>query len=545
MRRWYRLLLRIPGLRGYAREIYRMYQIIKPADEKTLEEAVGRVLAENLFLSGAMIFVFASFRGATAYLYGILVMAALVVNRQWIKQRLLKEEKRLLEQLEKYLGDVRHFYHTGGLIEEAVYDSIEEAPYEISLHMRQIYDILAEGNKEEELRYREMAPNKFLITFLALCQITMEYGDSIREEKSLFLTNLNHLREEIRMELLKKERTAYVFSGLVWICLLPVFFLKIIENWGIQNLPELENYYHGAYGIIVSAVIFFGTWLSYQLISSLRDYEIFQKNHRFLQKISEISWIRQKIQTWIFNFPKRAAERTAVLQKSETGMRLPEFMVQSFLYAGIGAVLAFIMISHAGLLKGVFFPAALGIGILGGILSGAVAMLVPRIFLAFRLFFGKREKEDEVLQFHTIILMLMYLKQMNTETILMWMENFSRAFRSSIEECVDNFSYDNERALRILKEREPFLPFVRLVENLEACDRLGVLKAFDEVAGQRSYFLEKRKQDNEIAISEKGAVARLAAYLPLTLTLLLYLIVPFVLESIVQLGGYMSQLGGV
>lgn len=71
------------------------------------------------------------------------------------------------------------------------------------------------------------------------------------------------------------------------------------------------------------------------------------------------------------------------------------------------------------------------------------------------------------------------------------------------------------------------------------------MKAFDEVAGQRSYFLEKRKQDNEISISEKGAVARVVAYIPLVLTLLLYLIVPFVLESMVQLGGYMSEINGL
>lgn len=543
MKDWYQTALKIPGLRGYIRELYRMYQVIHPADEKTLEKAVKRMLKGNLVLSGLMLFSFLSFHGASTYLYIILLMAALVINRQWVKQRLEKKEKKLLEQLEKYLGDVRHYYHTGGLIEEAVYDSIEAAPYEIALHMHQIYDILAEGNKEEELRYRELAPNKYLTTFLALCQITMEYGDSVKEGSSLFLTNLNHLREEIRIELLKKEKTAYVFSGLVWICVIPVFFLKVIENWGISNLAELEAYYHGSYGIIASAAIFLGTWMSYQLISSLRNYEGFQKKHQLLQKVSELPWVRKRVKDWIFRFPKKAEELNQILQKCDNGLRLPEYMAQSFLYAGVGGVSALVMVSHVGLLNGLFFPAAIGLGLLSGLLAGVVALCIPKLLLAVRLFFGKREREDEVLQFHSIILMLMHLKQVNTETILIWMENFSRVFRSSIEECVDNFSYDNEGALALLKEREPFLPFARLVEDLEACDRVGVLKAFDEVEGQRSYFLEKRKQDNEIAISEKGAIARLVAYLPLALTLLLYLIVPFVLESVAQLGGYMSQMG--
>lgn len=455
-----------------------------------------------------------------------------------------KAEKKLLEQLEKYLGDVRHYYHNGGLIEEAIYDSLEQAPGEIAQHMHQIYDILAEDSKEEELRYREQSPNKFLTTFLALCQITMEYGDSMREGKSLFLTNLNHLREEIRIELLKREKIAYVFSGLIWISLLPVFSLKIIENWGIKNLPELEGYYHGAYGITVCGIIFLGTWGSCQLITSLRDYKVKEKKHPLLVKISEIQWLHRKIKSWIFRYPGKAEELSALLQKGEADIRVPEFIVRSLCYAVFAMGIGGIMVSHALVLKGTKVPYALFLGIFIGVLAGMTAFFLPRLFMELRVFFGKREKEDEVLQFHSIILMLMYLKRMNVETILSWMENFSQKFRSSIEECVDSFSYDNEAALERLKEKEPFLPFVRLVEDLEACDRVGPLKAFDEIAGQRSYFMEKRKQDNEIAISEKGAVARVVAYVPLVLTLLLYLIVPFVLESMVQLGGYMSTVGG-
>ena len=543
MKDWYSLILKLPWIKGYVKELYRRYQIIKPADEKAIEISVKRVLKGNFFLSIGIIFIFCSFWGATPYVYGILLMAAFVVNQQWVKQRLLKEEKKLLQQLEKYLGDVRHYYHTGGLVEEAVYESMETAEYEIRLHMYQIYDILVIGDKEAELRYRELAPNKFLTTFLALCQITMEYGDSLLEGKSQFIRNLNYLREEIRIELLKREKTEYVFSGLVWICILPVFFLKIIENWGIKNLTELEGYYHGIYGIVVSFIIFLGTWLSYQLISNLRNHETVYRNHSLLQRLSEMPWLQEKIKIWIFKYPKQVGELKVLLERCEANLRVPEFLVQSLLYAGGGALVTGSMVFHIGLLKGCAWFLAAFWGILGGIFIGAIMGLLPKLLLAVRFFFGKREKEDEVLQFHSIILMLMYLKRMNVETILIWMENFSRSFRSAIEECVDNYSYDNEAALRLLKEREPFLPFVRLIEDLEACDRVGVLKAFDEVAGQRSYFLEKRKQDNEIIISEKGALARLVAYIPMVLTLLLYLIVPFVLESINQLGGYMSQVG--
>ena len=152
------------------------------------------------------------------------------------------------------------------------------------------------------------------------------------------------------------------------------------------------------------------------------------------------------------------------------------------------------------------------------------------------------DMENEVIQFHSIILMLMYLPGMNVSVILEWLENFSEIFRGSIMECVDNFSYDEESAFYRLKEAEPFLPFTRIVQNLEACDKVGVEKAFDELAGQREYYIEKRKQDNEIQLTNKGVIGKVLAYIPLTLTIGLYLIVPFVLESIRMFLSYVTQI---
>lgn len=146
------------------------------------------------------------------------------------------------------------------------------------------------------------------------------------------------------------------------------------------------------------------------------------------------------------------------------------------------------------------------------------------------------------MQLQSIILMLVYIKRMNVEILLEWMENFSDIFREPFIECVDHFSYDEELALEKLKERVPFLPFVRIVEDLEACDHLGVEAAFDEIEGQRDFFADKRKQDNEITLANKGVIARTVAYVPLIMLLGLYLIIPFVLESMSQLMGYMAEM---
>ena len=153
--------------------------------------------------------------------------------------------------------------------------------------------------------------------------------------------------------------------------------------------------------------------------------------------------------------------------------------------------------------------------------------------------------EDEVLSFHSIIIMLMYIKRMDVETILEWLENYSEIFKNSLSECSDNYSYDSEQALETLKEKEPYMPFVRIIENLEASDNVGIEQAFEEIHSQKQYYIDKRKQDNEINISNKGAIARFIAFIPMVATIGLYLIIPFVMESIKGLMDSVNIINGV
>ena len=131
---------------------------------------------------------------------------------------------------------------------------------------------------------------------------------------------------------------------------------------------------------------------------------------------------------------------------------------------------------------------------------------------------------------------------MNVETILEWLENFSEIFKTSLGECVDNYSYCEEDALEHLKEMEPYPPFVRIIENLLASDNVGIEDAFEEIYSQQQYLMEKRKQDNEINIANSGAIARFVSFIPMVVTIGLYLIVPFVIQSLWELMGYAGQI---
>lgn len=619
---FYKILSNNLFTRRYIQDIRHIYEIIKPTTEPEIIRSTIHLFLKNLLVSIIILSFSLSFREITLYYYIIIFSVVFLLNSQMIQSNLEKEERKILKQFEKYLGDVRHFYHKNNMVEEAIFDSLESADYEISLHMGKIYDILEQDKVGEFETYREISPNKYFTTFLALCQITIQYGDTIQDQESLFLSNLNHLKNEVNIELLKREKLNYVFSGLLFLTILPVFFLKIIENWCLSNLPELEKYFMGSYGIIVSIVIFFSTILSYSIISRLKGHShIYSRQHIYLEKISSFPLIKEKIQNWIFKNAKKAHKWNHLIRKSCERITLAQLLVQQYVLFFFSFLLLFTLtiqiivvskdltLNYTKDFNGTAFMAKqtmlqeardliqkmtntfykeknkvllkdkliyemkqhtnslmkqgnnleiLSEEIIKRIQSyqtyrfywyypillffiSYMISKIPLFILECRCYFMKMSMEDEVLQFHSIIIMLMPIGKMNVYIILDWLENFSELFKTSLMECVDQFSFNEELALEELKEKEPFLPFVRIIENLEACDSVGVRKAFDEILGQRNYYIDKRKQDNEIMISNKGVIGKAIAYIPLTLTLGLYLIIPFVLESLTQLMKYVQE----
>lgn len=617
----YEFLSKFPITRRYVYNTTRIIETIKATDSKSAAMEAMLLMLRNFLITSLLLIVGVIFLADTLYHYISVFILMVLYQHQMLLVKLEREEYKLLSQFEKFLDDVRHYYHTGCMVEEALLDSLEDTSSEISRHMERIYDILCEDSEEELEQYHKIAPNKFFTTFLSLCKMTMVYGDSMQSGTSLYLTNINYLKKEIHIELLKREKMKHVFSGLILLICLPIFFLKSIEDWSISNLPELIYYYHGSYGILVTISIFLATTLSYYFVNYLKGtIKIMPKEHYILEKLSNLKPVNHLIQSYIFHRPSRIRYLDRLLSKIGEGITVRQFLVQKcclFIIAFFAALVVFlniITISKSNVIKSVQDVAIISFShdkakeesyrhiitslilenknqnkgsitkqhinqqlidqyeiyhefdrnvmteevwnriikyhsyyfsylhVMIAFLFGVGVSHLPLILLESKKYFLRKSMEDEVIQLHSVILMLIHMKRMSVLVILEWMEFFSEIFKNSLTECIDNFSLDEEEALQKLKEAEPFLPFVRIVENLEASDRIGIECAFDEIENQRNYFAEKRKQDNEIQISNRGVIAKIIAYIPLTLTLALYLIIPFVLESISQLMGYIHQL---
>ena len=165
-----------------------------------------------------------------------------------------------------------------------------------------------------------------------------------------------------------------------------------------------------------------------------------------------------------------------------------------------------------------------------------IAYNFPIWLLIFQAKMRQMEMEDEVMQFNTIILMLMKIERVNVEIILEWLERYANIFREPISKCVNNYESGAWEALEQLKEEVSYQPFIRIVESLQAAvEKIPIADAFDELDTERDYYQAKRKESNERLIAKKGRIGKVIGFAPMVLLFVAYLIVPLVFIGLMSM----------
>jgi len=165
-----------------------------------------------------------------------------------------------------------------------------------------------------------------------------------------------------------------------------------------------------------------------------------------------------------------------------------------------------------------------------------IAYMAPIWMLIFQAKMRQLEMEDEVMQFNTIILMLMKIERVNVEIILEWLERYANIFREPISKCVNNYESGAWEALEQLKEDVTYQQFIRIVESLQAAvEKIPIEDAFDELDTERDYYQQKRKESNERLIARKGRIGKVIGFAPMIVLFVGYLIVPLVFIGITSM----------
>ena len=167
--------------------------------------------------------------------------------------------------------------------------------------------------------------------------------------------------------------------------------------------------------------------------------------------------------------------------------------------------------------------------------------MAPIWLLMFQVKMREMEMEDEVMQFQTIIVMLMKIERVNVEIILEWLERYAKIFKEPITRCVNNYESGAWEALEELKNDVTFPLFIRIVENLQsAVEKIPIREAFDELDTERDYYQEKRKETNSRLISKKSLIGRAIGFAPMICLFVGYLIIPLVVIGLGSMSGAFS-----
>ena len=172
-----------------------------------------------------------------------------------------------------------------------------------------------------------------------------------------------------------------------------------------------------------------------------------------------------------------------------------------------------------------------------------IGYMAPLWILVFQAKMRQLEMEDEVMQFQTIILMLMRIERVNVEIILEWLERYSNIFKAPITKCINNYEAGAWESLEAMKEEVNYVPMIRIIESLQAAvEKIPITDAFDELDSERDYYQEKRKESNERLIKRKGMIGKAIGFAPMVCLFVGYLIIPLVFIGLTSMSSSFSSM---
>ena len=172
-----------------------------------------------------------------------------------------------------------------------------------------------------------------------------------------------------------------------------------------------------------------------------------------------------------------------------------------------------------------------------------IGYMAPMWMLYFQAKMRQIEMEDEVMQFQTIILMLMRIERVNVEMILEWLERYANIFKEPIGKCLNNYEAGAWEALEEMKEEISYMPLVRIVESMQAAvEKIPIKDAFDELESERDYYQEKRKESNDRLIKRKGMIGKAIGFAPMICMFVGYLIIPLVFIGLTSMSSTMTNI---
>lgn len=168
-----------------------------------------------------------------------------------------------------------------------------------------------------------------------------------------------------------------------------------------------------------------------------------------------------------------------------------------------------------------------------------IASMLPFVDLFLAGEFYVNQREAEVHRFHSVLYLLSEIPQVTTEAILEWLERFSYYYQRVLSECLDQSSF-LEEWLQESGEGSEHGSFRQILEDIMACDKVGVKEAFRDIVVKREFWMDRFRQHQEMALRKKEVYIQALLYVPFGASVTLYLILPFFYESMKSMQTFME-----
>ncbi len=300
------------GTKNYLISIYRFYQkvpILKvvflkvkeavsktyPADSVSINKKVSEELLKITLIVGLGIGGSWLLAGDDTYFLLFGIVYTLLLAYAYISSMLKNMDMLILTQFDDFLGSIRNEYHKEPMIDEALYNTLDDVPYEIGLHVSKIHEIINSPRMEEKVdEYIGTEPNQFVLMFLSICNSIKEFSDKKLAQGTVFLKNVGYLKDEVHDEIDGKRQNELAFKGMGAIILVPALFCKPLQRYVTANFEGTAEYFTGAVNIVSMIAVFGVTFLSYIVLVNLRDgVHINEKNSDIFSKFAAMEPISE------------------------------------------------------------------------------------------------------------------------------------------------------------------------------------------------------------------------------------------------------------
>lgn len=174
---------------------------------------------------------------------------------------------------------------------------------------------------------------------------------------------------------------------------------------------------------------------------------------------------------------------------------------------------------------------------------GIAGYHMPIWLMLFQRKIRSMDMKHEIYQFQTVISILREMDRMSVEEILEWLNRFAVIFKRPLQKCLLHFEHGPEHALEQLKEDAGLPEFQRLVEKLQlALGKISIREAFDDLDSMMAFYFEQRKQEYTKMIDVKASWGRMIGFTPMYALIFLYLVIPLVGMSFLQMNIYYEQI---